>query len=107
MDNYIHGVGTQCLRSGGYNPALQTYQTIHETQTTEDMQKEYMLLGLRKIQGVSIQTFKNKFGENPIYLFRNELQELTEHGLLEIDGDAIRLTSKGLDLANIVWQKFI
>lgn len=107
LDNYIHGVGTQCLRSGGYNPALQTYQTIHETQTTEDMQKEYMLLGLRKIQGVSIQTFKNKFGENPIYLFRNELQELTEHGLLEIDGDAIRLTSKGLDLANIVWQKFI
>lgn len=80
---------------------------IHEIQTIEDMQKEYMLLGLRKIQGVSIQAFKNKFAENPIYLFRNELQELTEQGLLEIDGDAIKLTNKGLDLANIVWQKFV
>ena len=80
---------------------------VHEIQTIEDMQKEYMLLGLRKIQGVSIQAFKNKFAENPIFLFRNELQELTEQGLLEIDGDAIKLTNKGLDLANIVWQKFV
>ena len=30
-----------------------------------DEKKEYMLLGLRKIEGVSIQEFKNKFVENP------------------------------------------
>lgn len=80
---------------------------IHEVQTKETMQKEYMLLGLRKIEGVSIKQFKNKFGENPIFLYRNELNKLVEKELLVIDGDAIRLTNKGLDLANIVWEEFV
>ena len=80
---------------------------IHEEQTIEDMQKEYMLLGLRKIEGISVQEFKNKFGENPIFLFRNELSKLVEEDLLIVDGDYIRLTNKGLDLANVVWEEFI
>ena len=80
---------------------------VHEKQTIEDMQKEYMLLGLRKIEGISVQQFKNKFGDNPIFLFRNELSKLVEEDLLEVDGDIIKLTNKGLDLANMVWQEFI
>lgn len=80
---------------------------IHEIQTKEDKQKEYMLLGLRKIEGISIQTFKNKFAENPIFLFRKELNKLVEEELLIIDGDTIKLTNKGLDLANIVWEEFV
>ena len=80
---------------------------IHEKQTLEDMQKEYMLLGLRKIAGVSIKTFKNKFGENPIFIFRNELSKLVEEDLIIIDGDNIKLTNKGLDLANLVWKEFV
>lgn len=80
---------------------------IHEKQNLEDIQKEYMLLGLRKIQGVSIQRFKEKFGENPIFIFRNELSKLVEEKLLVIDGDVIKLTNKGLDLANIVWEEFV
>ena len=61
----------------------------------------------RKINGVSIQKFKNKFGENPIFLFKNELSKLVEQNLLIIDGDCIKLTNKGLDLANLVWEEFI
>lgn len=34
---------------------------IHEKQTKQDEQKEYMMLGLRRIEGVSISDFKNKF----------------------------------------------
>ena len=82
-------------------------KTIHEKQSIEDMQKEYMLLGLRKINGISVQEFKNKFGDNPIFLFRNELSKLVQGDLVEIDGDIIKLTNKGLDLANQVWQEFV
>ena len=78
-----------------------------ETQNLEDKKKEYMLLGLRKIEGVSILKFKEKYIENPIFLFRNELEELIKQELLQIDGDNIKLTNKGLDLANLVWEKFI
>ena len=80
---------------------------FHEKQGKEEMQKEYMLLGLRKTKGVSIQEFKNKFIENPIYLYHTELEKLVTEELIEIEGDNIKLTNKGLDFANIVWEEFI
>jgi len=80
---------------------------IHEIQKREDEQKEYMLLGLRKLQGVNIQKFKNKFTQNPIYLYREELDKLVKNKLIEIDTNYIKLTKKGIDLANLVWEEFV
>lgn len=80
---------------------------IHEIQTKEEQKKEYMLLGLRKIEGVKISKFKNKFIQNPLYIFRKELEKLVKAELIEIDIDSIKLTKKGIDLANIVWEEFI
>ncbi len=82
-------------------------KTIEEKQTLEEQKKEYMLLGLRKIEGVSIQKFKEKFVKNPIFLFREEIEKLVEEQLLVVDGDWIRLTNKGMDLANLVWKEFV
>ena len=69
--------------------------------------KEYMLLGLRKIEGIKISEFKEKFIENPIYVFRKELDKLVNEALVEIDEDNIFLTSKGIDLANLAWEEFV
>src|SRR5699024_139304 len=80
---------------------------VYEVQTLEDRKKEYMMLGLRKIKGVKISKFKEKFGENPIYIFRNELEKLVKENLLIVDGDNIFLSNKGLDLANLVFEEFI
>ena len=80
---------------------------IHEEQNKEAMEKEYMLLGLRKIDGIKISEFKNKFVDNPIYVFKNELNKLVEEELIEVDIDQIKLTNKGIDLANIVWEEFV
>ena len=84
-----------------------TNKKIEERQTIEDQKKEYMLLGLRKIKGVSIQEFKQKYVDNPLFLFRKEIEMLVEENLLEVDGDFIRLTKKGIDFANLVWEEFI
>lgn len=80
---------------------------INEKQDKTMQEKEYMLLGLRKIKGVKISEFKSKFIDNPIYLFKNELNKLVEEGLIEVDIDSIALTNKGIDLANLVWEEFI
>lgn len=80
---------------------------IHENQTEEDKKKEYMLLGLRKIEGVSISMFEQKFRINPLFYFRFEISKLEEEGLLEVDLDNIKLTKKGLDFANLVWEEFV
>ena len=66
-----------------------------------------MLLGLRQINGVRISKFKEKFGDNPIYLFREQLKKLCEQNLIIIDEDNIKLTNKGIDLANLVWAEFV
>lgn len=83
------------------------YKTIHEVQTKEDKMKEYMLLGLRKIEGVRISEFKKRFVYNPIYLYREELNKLVSQELVEIGIDNIKLTKKGIDLANLVWEEFV
>lgn len=80
---------------------------ICEIQNEEEKKKEYMLLGLRKIEGVNIGEFKNKFVDNPIYLYRKELEKLVNEDLIEIDLNNIKLTNKGLDLANLVWEEFV
>lgn len=80
---------------------------IYEQQTIEEQEKEYMLLGLRKIEGVNIQKFKNKFTKNPIYIYRVELDRLFRNKLIEIDANYIKLTEKGIDLANLVWEEFV
>lgn len=80
---------------------------IHEEQDLESQKKEYMLLGLRKIDGIKISKFKNKFGTNPIMEFKDELNKLINEKLIEIDLDEIKLTKKGINLANIVWEEFV
>ena len=80
---------------------------FNEKQTIEQKQNEYMLLGLRKLEGISVQEFKLKFVANPIYIYHDKLEKLVNQDLIEIDGDRIRLSKKGLDFANIVWEEFV
>ena len=70
-------------------------------------EKEFMMLGLRMIDGVKISDFKEKFIENPIMIFKESLEKLVKENLINIDGNYIKLTNKGLDLANLVWEKFV
>ena len=98
LDTYINNI---------FREDLDSNKIIHEVQNEEDKRKEFMLLGLRKIDGVEISDFKNKFGDNPIYLYRNELKKLTDQELVEVDNNNIKLTNKGINLANLVWEEFV
>ena len=80
---------------------------INEIQDKTIKENEFMLLGLRKIEGVSIREFKSKFDISPLTLFRNELNQLLEDGLIRIHNGRVLLTNRGIDLANIIWEKFV
>ena len=79
---------------------------IHENQTQIDIMKEYMLLGLRLIDGVVIKEFYNRFNLKVEEIFDKQLKFLKDNNLIEIDKN-VKLTSKGLDLANVVWEEFV
>lgn len=81
--------------------------TIHENQTKEDMMREYMIIGLRKIEGISVKKFKQKFNEDPLNVFKQEINKMQELKLLQKTEETIKLTLKGIDFANIVWEEFI
>ena len=73
----------------------------------ENEMKEYMMLGLRKIEGINITDFVQKFHRNPIIAFCNELNKLTGEGLIVVIDNNIKLTNKGIDFANLVWEEFV
>lgn len=80
---------------------------IEEIQNREDKMKEYMLLGLRKINGININNFRKKFGTTPLYKYNKELTKLVREELILMDTNNIRLSKKGLNLANVVWEEFV
>jgi len=79
---------------------------FHEKQTHSSKIQEYMLLNLRKLEGVNINKFIEQFNGNPIYIFKEELEKLEKQGLIQIE-ENIKLTEKGIDLANLVWEEFV
>ena len=80
---------------------------IHEIQDKPSQMREFMMIGLRKIDGVKISDFERKFRINPLFYFRFEISKLTDEELIEVDLDNIKLTKKGLDLANQVFEEFV
>lgn len=73
---------------------------------TERMEEE-MFLGLRKVEGVSIETFISKYEKDPLELFSQQLAKLKRDGLIDMDSGYIKLTKKGMFLGNTVFQEFI
>ncbi|MNW10368.1 coproporphyrinogen III oxidase [compost metagenome] len=69
--------------------------------------KEYVILKLRLSEGLSQRDFKIKFKTTISDLFNEELKKLIGLKLITIENDYIKLTGKGKDFANIVWQEFV
>lgn len=80
---------------------------IQEKQNKDSKMKEFMMIGFRKIEGISISEFERRFEINPLFYFRFEIEDLVNKELIEVDLDKIKLTKKGLDFANIVFESFI
>lgn len=68
---------------------------------------EYMIMGLRLINGVNKREFKDKFNLNLKDLYGEIIDKNIKNGLLIEDEKSIYLSNKGLDLANTVEVDFI
>jgi oxygen-independent coproporphyrinogen-3 oxidase len=61
---------------------------------------EAIALGLRRIKGLSREAFATEFGVEPEARFADAVSDGAAAGLLELDGDAMRLTASGRLLAS-------
>ena len=72
----------------------------------EQMEEE-MFLGLRKKTGVSKARFEEKFGTSFDNLYGQVVRDLCHQGLLQVEGQQIRMTKRGLFLGDTVAERFI
>lgn len=71
------------------------------------LMKEYIILKLRLSKGVEISEFKQKFGTDIFDIFNTEFNSLKKDNLVNITSKNISLTSRGEEVANIVWEMFV
>jgi len=68
---------------------------------------ETTILGLRTKDGVSFKEYKTRFGVTFDDIFSKQMDKLVNLGLLKKDDSKIKLTDKGIFLANTVFREFV
>lgn len=95
---------------GGYNAALaggrlpvEWARFVPADQEMDDV----MIFGLRLLEGVSVDRFARRFGASPLDVYKEAIDRLVEEGLLEATPQHVRLTRRGLFVANRVFAAFL
>lgn len=81
------------------------YVSFEEYISIEEAKKEYMMLGLRKIQGINLSEYFKKFGTKVEDDF--DLNRLFELDLIEIIDDFLRIKEDKILLGNQVFMEFV
>ena len=71
--------------------------------------EEFMFLGFRMMEGVSIAEFEKQFGKPLQKVYGKQISKLEKQGLLEFCRERNRyaLTLQGIDVSNQVFVEFI
>jgi oxygen-independent coproporphyrinogen III oxidase len=69
----------------------------------EDARSESIFLGLRLMRGLDLEDYRSRFGADLREQYDAELSRLREAGLIEIDHELLRLTTRGALLSNEVF----
>ncbi len=68
---------------------------------------ETVILSLRTKDGVGYKKFKTRFGVNLNDIFSEQIKKMVNLGLLEKNNYRLKLTKKGIFLANTVFREFV
>ncbi len=80
-------------------PAIVERTVLNE----DDARSESIFLGLRLMRGVDLEIYRTRFGRDLREEYESELRRLGEAGLIELDQDWLKLTSRGALLSNEVF----
>jgi putative oxygen-independent coproporphyrinogen III oxidase len=87
---------------------MELSHAVVETETIELARAagEFMFLGMRMMEGISVGKFAARFGKPPAE-FYPKIRDWVDGGLLEERTGHLRLTSKGLLVANSIFVEFM
>jgi oxygen-independent coproporphyrinogen-3 oxidase len=99
----VKGISEYVGRIGrGERPILQ-----QEKIPVQEQMENYFILGLRLLEGVSLQQFKQQYGQPADHVFGDAIKTLINKQFLTVEGDTIRLTEQGLLFGNDVFVQFL
>ncbi len=81
--------------------------TVEEESSLKDQMEEWMFLGMRKTEGVDLTEFRRRFGRDGEEVYGDVIGKLEREGLILRERNQIRLSRRGLDLANQVFAAFL
>lgn len=108
---YVHGRREMNHRStttylkrvlGGQSPVAES-----ETLEPEDRAREWLVFGLRRLEGVTRAAFAEHTGFDLDRLVGEPLRRMLDLGLLHDDGVRVRLSREGLFVSDAIWPHFL
>lgn len=72
-----------------------------------DARAEALFLGLRMMRGINVESYQARFGADLREVYRDDLARFCEAGMLEFDGDLMKLTRNGALMSNEVFAAFL
>lgn len=82
-------------------------RTIQEVLSYDDLMFEYIMLNLRLTKGMDINVFNERFALDFKLKYEKQIEYLMNNNLVELDDENIRLTNRGMDVSNYVFQQFM
>lgn len=86
---------------------LNGWESASQALSHREQMEEFMFLGLRLTEGVSRDVFHRTFGLSVEEVYGQVLEKHMRQGLLQMEGDRIFLTGRGLDVSNYVMSDFL
>ena len=91
------------------NKISQNLKPINEENKLSDKDKieEFIFMGLRMNEGISLDIFEKRFKIDFKDLYKNALEKLIDNKLIKMEDSNVSLTQKGREISNSVFIEFI
>jgi oxygen-independent coproporphyrinogen-3 oxidase len=79
---------------------------IHKNSLEDDME-EFMFMGLRKTNGISLESFQERFKKDIDAIYGDVIKKYICNDLLILKNDRLFLSKRGIEISNIIMSDFI
>ncbi len=86
---------------------LSKIQEDREVLSRTEQMEEFIFLGLRKMQGISVKEFENVFDNSLEECYGEGIRRMCDEKLLTMEDGFLKLTKKGIDISNYVFAEIL
>ena len=105
-ENSINNVGNSSEVENQVNILNSIVKNLQQL-TERDRMEEFMFLGLRMMEGVSMEKFERYFGKTYMEVYGKVQKRMEDKRFLINDNGYVKLTEFGIDLSNYVMSEFL